>query len=77
MTSGQVVLVTAAAGGTGQFAVQVSWWHLWTMIMPVLCNAPLRVYFCSLIKVVQLCVLHYIFEFAHDNCTMKAGTHLS
>jgi len=24
MTSGQVVLVTAAAGGTGQFAVQVS-----------------------------------------------------
>jgi NADPH:quinone reductase-like Zn-dependent oxidoreductase len=27
MTSGQVVLVTAAAGGTGQFAVQVSWDH--------------------------------------------------
>jgi NADPH-dependent curcumin reductase CurA len=24
MTSGQVILVTAAAGGTGQFAVQVS-----------------------------------------------------
>jgi len=24
MTAGQVVLVTAAAGGTGQFAVQVS-----------------------------------------------------
>jgi NADPH-dependent curcumin reductase CurA len=27
MSSGQVVLVTAAAGGTGQFAVQVSWWN--------------------------------------------------
>jgi len=27
MTSGQVVLVTAAAGGTGQFAVQVSLDH--------------------------------------------------
>jgi NADPH-dependent curcumin reductase CurA len=27
MTSGQVVLVTAAAGGTGQFAVQVILCH--------------------------------------------------